>query len=150
MNGFDFVVVGDVEKKVNEDILNNENFVWIFKKDDGDIGEDSEEMQCYEEDGVYVYDDSDENMEDLDWILGKSDEDDDGKNNEDNDIIEIEDLVGVFVVGMYEKNKQDIVQDWIFGISEEDDDNDDDFEKEVVVFNIGVICNNKILFQMVR
>lgn len=64
MNGFDFVVVGDVEKKVNEDILNNENFVWIFKKDDGDIGEDSEEMQCYEEDGVYVYDDSDENMED--------------------------------------------------------------------------------------
>lgn len=150
MNGFDFVVVGDVEKKVNEDILNNENFVWIFKKDDGDIGEDSEEMQCYEEDGVYVYDDSDENMEDLDWILGKSDEDDDGKNNEDNDIIEIEDLVGVFVVGMCEKNKQDIVQDWIFGISEEDDDNDDDFEKEVVVFNIGVICNNKILFQMVR
>lgn len=150
MNGFDFVVVGDVEKKVNEDILNNENFVWIFKKDDGDIGEDSEEMQCYEEDGVYVYDDSDENMEDLDWILGKSDEDDDGKNNEDNDIIEIEDLVGVFVVGMREKNKQDIVQDWIFGISEEDDDNDDDFEKEVVVFNIGVICNNKILFQMVR
>lgn len=107
-------------------------------------------MQCYEEDGVYVYDDSDENMEDLDWILGKSDEDDDGKNNEDNDIIEIEDLVGVFVVGMCEKNKQDIVQDWIFGISEEDDDNDDDFEKEVVVFNIGVICNNKILFQMVR
>lgn len=150
MNGFDFVVVGDVEKKVNEDILNNENFVWIFKKDDGDIGEDSEEMQCYVEDGVYVYDDSDENMEDLDWILGKSDEDDDGKNNEDNDIIEIEDLVGVFVVGMCEKNKQDIVQDWIFGISEEDDDNDDDFEKEVVVFNIGVICNNKILFQMVR
>lgn len=150
MNGFDFVVVGDVEKKVNEDILNNENFVWIFKKDDGDIGEDSEEMQCYEEDGVYVYDDSDENMEDLDWILGKSDEDDDGKNNEDNDIIEIEDLVGVFVVGMCEKNKQDIVQDWIFGISEEDDDNDDDFENEVVVFNIGVICNNKILFQMVR
>lgn len=150
MNGFDFVVVGDVEKKVNEDILNNENFVWIFKKDDGDIGEDSEEMQCYEEDGVYVYDDSDENMEDLDWILGKSDEDDDGKNNEDNDIIEIEDLVGVFVVGMREKNKQDIVQDWIFGISEEDDDNDDDFENEVVVFNIGVICNNKILFQMVR
>lgn len=150
MNGFDFVVVGDVEKKVNEDILNNENFVWIFKKDDGDIGEDSEEMQCYEEDGVYVYDDSDENMEDLDWILGKSDEDDDGKNNEDNDIIEMEDLVGVFVVGMCEKNKQDIVQDWIFGISEEDDDNDDDFEKEVIVFNIGVICNNKILFQMVR
>lgn len=150
MNGFDFVVVGDVEKKVNEDILNNENFVWIFKKDDGDIGEDSEEMQCYEEDGVYVYDDSDENMEDLDWILGKSDEDDDGKNNEDNDIIEIEDLVGVFVVGMCEKNKQDIVQDWIFGISEEDNDNDDDFENEVVVFNIGVICNNKILFQMVR
>lgn len=44
-------------------------------------------------------------MEDLDWILGKSDEDDDGKNNEDNDIIEIEDLVGVFVVGMCEKNK---------------------------------------------
>lgn len=51
---------------------------------------------------------------------------------------------------MCEKNKQDIVQDWIFGISEEDDDNDDDFENEVVVFNIGVICNNKILFQMVR
>lgn len=144
MNGFDFVAAGDVEKKANEDTPNNENSAWIPKKDDGDIGEDSEEMQCYEEDGAYAYDDSDENMEDPDWIPGKSDEDDDGKNNEDNDITETEDLVGAFVVGMREKNKQDIAQDWIPGTSEEDDDNDDDFEKEVVVPNIGVTCNNKI------
>lgn len=150
MNGFDFVAAGDVEKKANEDTPNNENSAWIPKKDDGDIGEDSEEMQCYEEDGAYAYDDSDENMEDPDWIPGKSDEDDDGKNNEDNDITETEDLVGAFVVGMREKNKQDIAQDWIPGTSEEDDDNDDDFENEVVVPNIGVTCNNKILLQMAR
>uniref|UniRef100_K1PR58 Breast cancer type 1 susceptibility-like protein n=1 Tax=Magallana gigas TaxID=29159 RepID=K1PR58_MAGGI len=146
----DYLAAGDVEKKANEDTPNNENSAWIPKKDDGDIGEDSEEMQCYEEDGAYAYDDSDENMEDPDWIPGKSDEDDDGKNNEDNDITETEDLVGAFVVGMREKNKQDIAQDWIPGTSEEDDDNDDDFEKEVVVPNIGVTCNNKILLQMAR
>ncbi|XP_065921192.1 uncharacterized protein [Magallana gigas] len=146
----DYLAAGDVEKRANEDTPNNENSAWIPKKDDGDIGEDSEEMQCYEEDGAYAYDDSDENTEDPGWIPGKSDEDDDGKNNEDNDITETEDLVGAFVVGMREKNKQDIAQDWIPGTSEEDDDNDDDFENEVVVPNIGVTCNNKILLQMAR
>lgn len=40
-------------------------------------------------------------------------EEEDGKNNEDNDIKETEDVVGAFVVGMREKNKQDIAQDWI-------------------------------------
>nr|XP_034311344.1 uncharacterized protein LOC105333816 isoform X4 [Crassostrea gigas] len=146
----DYLAAGDVEKRANEDTPNNENSAWIPKRDDGDIGEDSEEMQCYEEDGAYAYDDSDENTEDPGWIPGKSDEDDDGKNNEDNDITETEDLVGAFVVGMREKNKQDIAQDWIPGTSEEDDDNDDDFENEVVVPNIGVTCNNKILLQMAR
>ncbi|XP_065941198.1 serine/threonine-protein kinase pakF-like [Magallana gigas] len=95
--GFTMVLAaGDVEKRANEDTPNNENSDWNPKKDDGDIGKDSEEIQEEEE-------------EEEDEV----EEEEDGKNNEDNDIKETEDVVGAFVVGMREKNKQDIAQDWI-------------------------------------
>lgn len=44
----DYLAAGDVEKRAKEDTPNNENSDWNPKKDDGDIGKDSEEIQCYE------------------------------------------------------------------------------------------------------
>lgn len=44
----DYLAACDVEKRAKEDTPNNENSDWNPKKDDGDIGKDSEEIQGYE------------------------------------------------------------------------------------------------------
>ncbi|XP_062579522.1 phosphatidylinositol 4-phosphate 5-kinase-like, partial [Saccostrea cucullata] len=150
----DYLAANYYGEEANEDTPKiEEDIDWIPGKDDGDTGEDGDEIQCYKEVDVDANDDSEENVEDPDWIPGKSDDeddeddddDDDGKNNKDNEITDTE-VQDVICAGLHGKNKQDSAEDWIPGTSEDDDDDED--ENEVVIPNIG--ANNNIVLQMTR